>query len=136
VAQYAAPVAAQFNDLQQTPDRFLLYFHHVPWDYRMRSGQTLWHELVAHYTHGVDDVKQMRETWRHLDGYIDEERYQQVATFLAIQEREAQWWRDACIAYFQSISGLPLPPGFSAPAHSLKYYKALSFPYVPGFSSW
>ena len=136
LAQYAPPVAAQFNDLKQTPEQYLLFFHHVPWDYRMRSGQTLWYELIAHYTQGVDDVKQMRETWRHMDGYIDDERYQQVATFLAIQQKEAQWWRDACIAYFQSISGLPLPSGYAPPQQSLKYYESLTFPFVPGFSSW
>ena len=136
VDQYAAPIAAQFNDVEHTPEQLLLWFHHVPWDYRMRSGQTLWYELVAHYTRGVDDVKQMHETWNHLDGYIDPERYQQTASFLAIQEKEAQWWRDACIAYFQSISARPLPPGFAPPQHSLKYYESLSFPYVPGFSSW
>lgn len=136
VAQYAPALAAQFGDIKQTPERYLLYFHHVPWDYRMRSGQTLWYELVAHYTQGVEYVKQMRGTWRHLDGYIDAERYRQVAAFLAIQEREAQWWRDACIAYFQSISGLPLPVGYAPPQRSLKYYESLKFEYVPGFSSW
>jgi alpha-glucuronidase len=136
VDQYAPPLAAQFNDMKQTPEPLLLYFHHVPWDYRMRSGNTLWYELVAHYTRGVDDVKRMRETWRRLHGYIDDERYNRVATFLAIQKKEAQWWRDACIAYFQSVSGLPLPAGYAAPQHSLKYYESLSFPYVPGFSSW
>ena len=136
VAQYAPPLAAQFNEVKQTPERYLLYFHHLPWDYRMRSGRTLWYELVAHYTHGVEDVQRMRETWSHLRGYIDTERYEQVATFLAIQEREAQWWRDACLAYFQSVSGLPLPAGYAAPAHTLNYYESLSFPYVPGFSSW
>jgi alpha-glucuronidase len=136
VDQYTPSLAAQFNDVKQTPEQFLLYFHHLPWNYRMRSGKTLWYELVAHYTQGVDDVKRMRATWRHLDGYIDEERYKQVAAFLAIQEQEAQWWRDACIAYFQSVSGLPLPPGYASPQHSLAYYESLSFPYVPGFSSW
>jgi alpha-glucuronidase len=136
VAQYAPPLAAQFNDVKQTPERYLLYFHHLPWDYRMRSGRTLWYELVAHYARGVQDVQRMRETWSHLRGYIDTERYEQVATFLAIQEREAQWWRDACVAYFQSVSGLPLPAGYAVPAHTLSYYESLSFPYVPGFSSW
>jgi alpha-glucuronidase len=136
VDQYAPSLAARFNDVRQTPETYLLYFHHVPWDYRMRSGRTLWYELVAHYTQGVEDVRQMRDTWRHLDGYIDSERYNQVAAFLAIQEKEATWWRDACIAYFQSVSGLPLPPGYAPPAHSLRYYQSLSFPYVPGFSSW
>ncbi|MBE1159248.1 alpha-glucuronidase [Dyella sp. 7MK23] len=136
VDQYAPSLAAQFNDVQQTPEQFLLYFHHLPWNYRMRSGRTLWYELVAHYTQGVEDVQQMRDTWQHLDGYIDAERYRQVAAFLTIQQREAQWWRDACIAYFQSVSGLPLPPGFAPPQHPLAYYQSLSFPYVPGFSSW
>ncbi|RDS85660.1 alpha-glucuronidase [Dyella psychrodurans] len=136
VDQYAPPVAAPFNDVKQTPEQLLLWFHHVPWNYRMRSGQTLWYELVAHYTQGVDDVKKMRETWRQMDGYIDPERYQQVAAFLAIQEKEAQWWRDACIAYFQSISGLPLPPGFAPPQHSLQYYESLKFDNVPGYSAW
>lgn len=136
VDQYAPALAAQFNDLKQTPEPFLLYFHHVPWNYRMRSGRTLWYELVAHYTQGVEQVKRMRKTWQSLDGYIDAERYRQVDAFLAIQEKEAQWWRDACIAYFQSISGLPLPTGYAPPRKSLKYYESLSFPYVPGFSSW
>ncbi|WP_425480193.1 alpha-glucuronidase family glycosyl hydrolase [Dyella monticola] len=136
VDQYAPAVADEFNDITKTPETLLLWFHHVPWDYRMHSGQTLWYELVAHYTQGVDDVKRMRETWSHMNGYIDPERYQQVATFLAIQQKEAQWWRDACIAYFQSQSGLPLPPGFAPPQHSLKYYQSLTFDFVPGYSSW
>jgi len=136
VDQYASPLASEFNDVAQTPESLLLWFHHVPWDYRMRSGHTLWYELVAHYTHGVDQVKRMQETWRHLDGHIDAERYRKAATFLAIQEREAQWWRDACIAYFQGISGLPLPPGFAPPQHPLAYYESLSFHDVPGYSAW
>jgi alpha-glucuronidase len=136
VDQYAPPVAAEFNDVKQTPENLLLWFHHVPWDYRMRSGQTLWYELVAHYSQGVEDVKQMRQTWAHLDGYIDPERYQQTAEFLAIQQQEAQWWRDACITYFQSMSGLPLPPGFAPPPQSLQYYESLKFDNVPGFSAW
>ncbi len=95
VAQYAPPVAAQFEDLRQIPDAYLLWFHHLPWDYRMRSGRTLWEELVAHYTQGIDDVRQMRATWAKLAGRIDAQRYAQAASFLAIQQDEAQWWRDA-----------------------------------------
>lgn len=136
VAQYAPPVAREFADLKRIPDEYLLWFHHVPWNYRMRSGRTLWDELVRHYTQGVDDVRRMRETWAGLKGHVDDERYRQVATFLAIQQREAQWWRDACIAYFQSINGLPLPAGYAPPAHPLKYYQSLSFKYVPGYSAW
>ena len=52
--------------------------------------------------------------------------------FLAIQEQEAQWWRDACIAYFQTFSKRPLPAGVAPPAHPLEYYQSLKFPYAPG----
>lgn len=131
-AQYAPPVAAQFDDLKQVPDAYLLWFHHVPWDYRMRSGRTLWEELVRHYTHGVEEVKRLRATWSKLEGRIDNERFAKTAAFLAIQQDEAQWWRDASIAYWQSLNGLPLPPGEAAPAHALDYYKSLTFPTAPG----
>ena len=136
VAQYAPPVAATFDDLACIPDAYLLWFHHVPWNYHMRSGRTLWDELVLHYTHGVDQVAAMRATWSTLNGHIDAERYAQTAAFLAIQQQEAQWWRDASIAYFQSINGLALPTGVAPPAHSLGYYQTLSFPFTPGYNTW
>jgi len=132
VAQYAPPVAARFGDIKQVPDALLLWFHHVPWDYRMSSGRTLWDDLVIHYTHGVDVVRSMRQTWESLADKIDAERYAQVSTFLQIQENEARWWRDASIAYFQSLSHRPLPAGYSAPEHDLQYYESLCFPVVPG----
>jgi alpha-glucuronidase len=135
VAQYAPPVAARFGDIKQVPDDLLLWFHHVPWDYRMRSGRTLWEELVAHYTQGVKAVIDMRAVWASLAGKIDSERYTQVSAFLAIQEKEARWWRDASIAYWQSLSHLPVPVGDTPPEHDLAYYEALCFPYAPGIAS-
>ena len=132
VAQYAPPLAAQFGDAQRTPERYLLWFHHLPWDSRMKSGDTLWNEMVHHYTRGVDEVKAMRATWAGLSGYVDAERYQQVADFLAIQQNEAQWWRDASLAYWQSLNHLPLPAGETLPTHSLSYYQSLRFPFAPG----
>ncbi|MEA9590042.1 alpha-glucuronidase family glycosyl hydrolase [Xanthomonas sp. WHRI 10064A] len=132
VAQYAAPVARVFGDVQRVPEQSLLWFHHVPWDRRMGSGRPLWDELVWHYDHGVDEVRAMRATWQGLAGKIDAPRYQQVRDFLAIQQDEAQWWRDASIAYFQGVSGRTLPAGVVPPAHPLAYYQALKFPYAPG----
>uniref|UniRef100_UPI003F4C8D03 alpha-glucuronidase family glycosyl hydrolase n=1 Tax=Xanthomonas cannabis TaxID=1885674 RepID=UPI003F4C8D03 len=132
VAQYALPVARVFGDVQRVPEPLLLWFHHVPWDHRMASGRPLWDELVWRYDHGVSEVAAMRTTWQGLAGKIDAPRYQQVDAFLAIQQREAQWWRDASIAYFQSVSGRPLPAGVAPPAHPLAYYQALTFPYAPG----
>jgi alpha-glucuronidase len=132
VSQYAPEVAARFGSLERSPEKYLLWFHHVPWNYQMASGRSLWDELVRHYTQGVDSVTGMRKTWSSLAAYVDPERYSQIAAFLAIQEQEAKWWRDASIAYFQSLSNLPLPEGFAAPEHSLQYYQALCFPYAPG----
>lgn len=132
VAQYAPAVAEVFGDARQTPEQFLLWFHHVPWDHPMRSGRPLWDELVHRYGRGVAYVHAMRGQWDGLAGKIDAGRHAQVASFLAIQEQEAQWWRDASIAYFQEFSGRPLPPGEAPPAHALDYYQALEFPYAPG----
>jgi len=132
VSQYAPKVAAAFADREHIPEELLLWFHHVPWDYRTRSGRPLWDELVHRYTRGVEAVREMRDTWQRVGRSVDPERREQVAVFLAIQEKEAKWWRDASIAYFQSFSGRPVPDGFEPPAHSLDYYKSLSFPYAPG----
>jgi alpha-glucuronidase len=131
-AQYSPKLAAIYADPKKTPENLLLWFHHVSWDRRMASGRTLWDELVHHYDHGVETVKEMRRTWDAQRGRVDAERFAQVAAFLAIQAQEAQWWRDACVAYFQSISKRPLPAGSASPAHPLEYYEALTFPYAPG----
>jgi len=77
-------------------------------------------------------VRGMRRTWASLAPLVDAQRHEEVAGFLAIQEQEAQWWRDACLAYFQSVSHRPLPPGTAPPAHPLSYYEALRFPWAPG----
>jgi alpha-glucuronidase len=134
VAQYAKPVAAEFADLKRVPDEYLLWFHHVPWDYRMHSGRTLWDELVIHYTTGVQTVSDMRKTWDGLQRFVDPERYNETKAFLAIQEKEAKWWRDASIAYFETFSKRPLPAGYAEPEHDLAYYESLCFPYAPGGS--
>jgi alpha-glucuronidase len=74
----------------------------------------------------------MQQTWALLEGKIDDERYEQVKAFLAIQEKEAHWWRDSSLLYFQTFSNRPLPEGVEAPLHTLEYYMNLSFPYAPG----
>lgn len=130
--QYAPELARRFGSLRTVPDDYLLWFHHVSWDHRMRSGRTLWHELVDRYSRGVEKVRRMRATWQWIGIHSDPRRKADIATFLAIQEKEAEWWRDASIAYFQSISRRPLPTGYVSPARSLEYYKALAFPHAPG----
>ncbi|WP_446741471.1 alpha-glucuronidase family glycosyl hydrolase [Sphingobium yanoikuyae] len=130
--QYAPALAKLLDNPKTTPERELLWFHHLPWDYRLASGETLWDGLIHHYDRGVETVAAMQRDWAKLKPQVDAERFAQVETFLAIQHREAQWWRDACISYFQSVSGRSLPVGSAAPPHPLDWYRALSFPYAPG----
>ncbi|GAA4217016.1 alpha-glucuronidase family glycosyl hydrolase [Sphingomonas endophytica] len=132
VAQYAPPVAKRFADPKTTPERDLLWFHHVGWDRKMASGRTLWEDLVAHYDRGVTYVGDMRRQWDGVRAQVDAERWQKTATYLAVQEREARWWRDASLAYWMSVNGRALPAGVAPPAHDLAWYKAQSFRYVPG----
>ena len=132
VAQYAPAVASVFGHPDQVPEQYLLWFHRMAWDRRMRSGRTLWDELVTRYTIGVEQVQAMPRTWASLAPEIDPERHRQVSAFLRIQAQEARWWRDASIAYFQSLSKRPLPPGMEPPQHGLDHYQALQFPYAPG----
>jgi len=131
-AQYAPQVAAQFNDINAIPEKFLLWFHHVPWGYKMKSGRTLWDEMVVRYDEGVAATTRARETWEKMKPYVDAQRFAEEEAFLTIEEKEAHWWRDAEIAYFQTFSKMPLPAGHAAPAHDLEYYKAIDFPFVPG----
>ena len=136
VSQYAPPLAAQFNDLKLTPEKYLLWFHHLSWDYQLASGRTLWDELVMHYSRGVDYVRGMRKTWATLAPYVDAERFAETTAFLAIQENEARWWRDASLAYFQSLSGRPFPKGYAPPERALQDYESISTPYAPGNPGW
>jgi len=131
-SQYFPPVAQVFGSLETVPEPYLLWFHHVAWDQRMASGGTLWDELVRHYYAGVEAVRRMQATWKSLEGRVDPERYEQVRAFLVIQEKEARWWRDACVLYFQTFSARPIPDGFERPEHDLAWYEAITKRYVPG----
>ena len=132
VAQYAPSIAAKLADPRTTPEGELLWFHHLPWDYRMASGQTLWETLARRYDRGVDTVAAMRREWEGLRGRVDPERWAKTATFLAVQEREARWWRDASLSYWMSVNHLPLPAGMARPPHDLDWYKQQRFPFAPG----
>ncbi|MRX10625.1 alpha-glucuronidase [Pseudoduganella sp. FT25W] len=130
--QYAPEIARQYADPKTTPEQFLLWFHHLPWDYTMPSARTLWAELLVRYDKGVADARSLQARWVALKPLIDARRYAEEEQRLNRQVNNAVLWRDACIAYFQSVSGLALPPGVKAPAHPLDYYKSLSYPYAPG----
>ena len=100
LAEYAPAVARTYADADACPDELLLWFHHVPWDHRMRSGRTVWDELRFRYGAGVDHVKAMRAQWEALRGKVDPQRFDAVAAKLAQQVKDASAWRDQCLAYF------------------------------------
>ncbi len=131
LSQYAKPVEELFLSLQTCPDEYLLWFHHLDWDYEMRSGRTLWDELCYRYDTGAKSATDMKHTWNALQNKMDDALFNHVQQLLSIQEKEARWWRNACVLYFQTFSEKPLPSFFEKPEHSLKYYMDLDFPYAP-----
>jgi alpha-glucuronidase len=132
VAQYHSPLRERFGDPAACPEELLLWFHHLPWDHPMQSGRTLWDELCQRYDAGVDFVCGMRETWSDLAAYVDLDRFEHVAELLAIQEKEARWWRDACLLYFQTFSRRPFPADCTPPQRSLAELMQIRPSHVPG----
>jgi alpha-glucuronidase len=122
VAQYFSPLKEKFDNVKTTPEEYLLWFHHLPWTYKMKSGNTLWNELADHYYRGAAAVQQMQQTWNKMEGKVDQERFKAVKDMLVIQEREAKWWRDGCLLYFQTFSKMPIPAKYEKPAFDLATY--------------
>jgi len=125
LSQYAPEFQTLWGNPKTCPPELLLWFHHLPWDYPLRSGHTLWDELCLRYQQGVDEARAMLRTWETLAGKIDTERFDDVRRRLTKQVADAIIWRDACLLYFQTFSKRPLPAGVEPPAHSLDTYKAL-----------
>jgi alpha-glucuronidase len=132
LGQYAPQVQSYFEDLNTCPDEYLLWFHHLSWQYKMRSGKTLWDEMVHHYYQGADSVKKMQQVWSSLRPYVDKTRFDEVGQLMAVQYEEAIRWRNSCVLYFQTFSRKPIPPGYEKPDHDLTYYRSLRFPNIPG----
>ncbi|MBE61004.1 MAG: hypothetical protein CMB89_01460 [Flammeovirgaceae bacterium] len=132
VSQYFPEVTHLLNDPKTCPEKFLLWFHHLPWDYQMKSGKDLWTELCLSYQTGINQVRTMQKKWSSLQSDIDTERFQSVTMLLKIQEEEAIWWKDACLWYFQQYAQRAFPKEVETPTKSLEYYQSLQFPYAPG----
>ncbi|MDA3930442.1 MAG: alpha-glucuronidase family glycosyl hydrolase [Prolixibacteraceae bacterium] len=130
--QYFPEVRDRFNNVETCPEEFLLWFHHLPWDYKMKSGNSLWNELCEKYYQGAADVQQMQRDWDSIEALVDEEQYDHVKQLLAIQVNEAIWWRNSMLLYFQQYSKLPIPEKYEKPTKSLEYYQNLKFHFVPG----
>jgi len=99
-SQYFSPVRERFDNLETCPEKYLLWFHHVPWTHEMASGRTLWEEMQHRYDLGIADVEQMGRTWQMLEGRIDPEIFSHVRARLETHLKDATAWRNTCLDYF------------------------------------
>jgi len=125
VSQYASPLKEQFNNPATCPDEYILWFHHLAWDYKMKSGRTLWDEMCYTYDKGVNDVRGFQKIWDKAEPFIDAQRFTEVQSKLRIQAQDAVWWKDACLLYFQTFSKRPIPYDIERPVHNLEDLKKI-----------
>lgn len=127
VAQYAEPLRSLFDDPALCPEAFLLWFHHLFWDYTLRNGNDLWTELCYRYSSGVGAARRFRQVWEDQREFVDPRRFEEVKLKLDIQVKEAIWWRDACLLYFQTFSGKEIPSELDSPVYRLEELRKKKF---------
>lgn len=111
VGQYPEPYRSQYDNIQTCPEEYLLWFHHVPWNYRMKSGSTLWQELCMKYNMGVAMVEVYRDYWHtSAKQYMKshEQEWQHTDSLLNVQLENAKEWRETCLKYFQTFSKMDI----------------------------
>lgn len=123
-AQYCDSLAALYEDIDTCPEKYLLWFHHVSWDYQRTweccgETETLWQHLGRHYQRGVDQAFQMHSLWLPSVEDIDDGVVADMEQRLCCQQDDAIWWRDACLLYFQQFSAQPWPTTAGEPIHTL-----------------
>ena len=104
VSQYHSPLREQFDNIATCPEKFLLWFHHVPWNRRLQSGKTLWEELQHRYGMGIAFVENMRDVWQSLQGRIDPLSHPHVSARLDEQLENARLWRAVCSDYYSHFA--------------------------------
>ena len=102
-SQYREPYCSLYDNPSTCPENLLLWFHHLPWTYRMNSGRTLWEELQYRYNRGVAEVEDFCKVWQDCKPYIDEQRWSEVDKRMQHQLENAREWRDVCLKYFGSF---------------------------------
>jgi len=125
VAQYHSPLRELYNNPDSCPENLILWFHHVAWDTRMKNGRTMWDELCFTYDSGVQQVREFQKIWDKAEPYVDAQRFHDVQSRLKIQARDAVWWKDACLLYFQTFSRRPIPYSIERPVHELEDLKKI-----------
>lgn len=131
LSQYHPGAAKVWEDMDDCPEEFLLWFHHVPWDFKLNNGKSLWDNMCLTYQEGVDDVKGFVDVWKRQEGKVNKIRYSYVSQLLDQQYIEAKWWRDACLLYFQQFSKMDYPAGVPSAPETLEHYENIQFRYTP-----
>ena len=119
VAQYRHPYDSIFDNIKTCPEQYLLWFHHVPWNYQLKDGKTLWNEMCYKYDNGIKEVHRFLSLWNSVEAYVDAERFTAVKNKLQQQLENAICWKESCLLYFQTFSGMPIPSDIKQPKHSL-----------------
>jgi alpha-glucuronidase len=132
VSQYHEPLSSQFNDLKTCPEIYLLWFHHLPWNYKTKNGRTLWDALCYHYDEGVQQVREFQKVWDKVKPYVDKQRYIEVQSKLRRHSRDAQIWKDGCLLYFQQFSRRPIPYDIERPIYNLDELENMDFNPIKG----
>lgn len=127
-AQYPDSLCRLYDNPSTCPEQYLLWFHHLSWNHRMKSGRTLWDELCHRYDNGVRQVREFQKMWDRVESLIDTERFRDVQSRLKTQLRDAIWWKDACLLYFQNFSRRPIPYNIERPIHELEELKKIVLP--------
>ena len=125
VSQYVTPLNEIYNNVATCPENLILWFHHLPWDYRMKNGRTLWEELCYKYDEGVNQAREFQKTWDRMEKYVDKNRFEEVQYKLKEQTKDAIWWKDGCLLYFQTFSKRPIPYELERPVHDLEELKKI-----------
>ena len=119
VSQYHEPLRSLYDNVETCPKELILWFHHLPWDYKMKSGRTLWNELCYTFEEGIKEARGFISTWESVEKYVDPYRYGQIHDKLIRQAKDAIWWRDALMLYFQQYSKMDIPSDCTQPQHTL-----------------
>lgn len=130
--QYPEIYAKLLDSPDTCPCDLLLWFHHVGWNDQIchtcgpqHLHESLWNALCHHYQHGLDEVRQMQHDWAKCQNLVDTEVFRDIERRLRIQARDAEWWKDGCLLYFQTFSHMPLPEDVEPAVHDLDEMRAI-----------
>lgn len=131
LSQYPSDLQAAWGNPETCPEKYLLWFHHLRWDYK-RDNSTIWELLCRRYDTSLDFITHIRSVWPNFKSDMDAERFTHLSMLLDRQVHEAELWHHSCILYFQTFSKKPIPFGIDVGNKPLEYYMKLEYPYAPG----